>query len=116
MLASRTTLRPIPPAELTPPHPPTRVWLRLHNNDSILAVDSAAVQHGTLDGVVDGSRREFSLSDVSQLEVRRLSKQRTYALIVIGVAGVMTASYFLTRSESCDHPDCGFISNDTLTL
>ena len=115
VLVSCTTLHPIPPAELTTLHHPTRVWLMLHNNDSIWTVDSASVQHGTLDGVVDGSHRQFSLADVSRLEARRVSKQRTYALIAIGVAGVLTATYFITRPD-CSHPDCGFISHDTLTL
>jgi hypothetical protein len=86
--AACTTLRPVQPDRLTPPHSPTRVWVT-RADQSVAVFDSARVEGDSLVGIVNGKTERLPLAGAT-IQTRQLSPGRTAALagVVAGVGAV----------------------------
>jgi hypothetical protein len=111
-----TAVRQVQPAELAPPHPPTRVWMTRPDHSTIV-FDSARASGDSLVGVVNGAPERLPLSDATVLRAREPSTARTGALMLsLGGAAAVVTLYAVshgwldkTPPDSCPPPswDCG---------
>ena len=98
LTAGCTALQTVDPSELRPPSPLTRVSVT-RANDTTVVFDSAHVVADTLIGSVNGVPARLPFSEAKILQVRKLSGERTAALVFLGVggAGVALAIHFLNQ-------------------
>ena len=112
LLVACTTVRPVQPAELSPPHAPTRVWVTGADRSTVV-LDSAHVTGDTIVGLVSGRPRRLALSEATVLRVEELSEARTLALMALSVGGVIGMSVLAPSQEgggcsiSCASPPQG---------
>lgn len=110
LFAACTAVRDVRPAELTPPHAPTRVWAQL-SNYAVMVFDSASVRGDTLIGVVGGEQHRLLLSKSAALKAREPSRPRTLAVLTLTAGAIAAASWYLMdrgEATSTPHP-CGFM-------
>jgi len=88
LTAACTAIRTVEPAELSPPNPPSRVWVTRADH-STAVVDAPRVSADTLIGMVNGWPERLPLSAVTVLRVRERSPDRTAGLVFVGVSAVM---------------------------
>ena len=95
-----TTVRPVQPAELSPPHAPTRVWVTGANHSTVV-LDSARVSGDSLVGSVNGQAQRLVLSEATVLRAREPSEARTAALVFFGVSGAFVlVAHFVDKSPA----------------
>jgi hypothetical protein len=99
-LAACTAIQTVQPADLSPPHPPTRVWLT-RADQSVAVFDSARVEGDSLVGFVNGRTERVPLAGAT-IQTRQLSPGRTAALAGV-VAGVGAA---LVEVANGNGPHC----------
>ena len=96
-------MRPVERADLSPPNPPSRVWVTRADHSTVV-VDYPRVSADSLIGVVNGWPERLPLSEVTVLRVREPAPDRTAGLVFLGAMGVMAlVVHFVDKTE----PDTG---------
>jgi hypothetical protein len=101
LLAGCTTVRAVQPTELSPPHPPARVWVTRADRSTV-RFDSASLQADSLIGKTEGVRQSVPLSDVTLVRESARSPARTTAL-ALGLTGVTVALAYEFLFKPSDH-------------
>jgi len=105
-----TTIRPIEPADLSPPHAPARAWVT-YANDSTVVLDSARVNGDTLVGTVGGKPERILLSQATTLRARELSGDRTAGLVWSWTAAMtLLVVHFFTFTSTSPYHGCWDLS------
>ena len=107
LIGACTTIHTVQPADLSPPHPPARIWVTRADQATVV-FDSALVSGDSLTGLVNGLPQGLLLSEATVLRIREPSPDRTAALVFFsagGAAAVLTV-YLLDKSTpaSCSGP------------
>ena len=99
LTAACTAMRTVDRADLSPPNPPSRVWVTRADHSTV-ALDYPRVSADTLIGIVDGTPERVPLSGATVLRVREPSPDRTAGLVFFGAVGVMAlAVHFIDHQE-----------------
>jgi hypothetical protein len=95
LTAACTDLQTVQPADLSPPHPPARVWVTRADHSTVIFNDPR-VSGDSLIGVVNGQPQRLRLSETTALRVREPAPDLTAELVLSGVAGAALV-YFLNQ-------------------
>jgi hypothetical protein len=105
LTAACTAIHTVEPADLSPPNPPTRVWVTRADHTTVV-FDSARVGADSLIGVVNGEPERLPLSEVPVLRVREAAPDRTAGLVFLGAAGVLALAVYLVDTQSTGPHAC----------
>lgn len=82
---------------------PGQVWVT-RSNDSVVVVATPKVFGDTLMGYIEGQFEELPASDLKHLQVKRIAKGRTAALVTAGVIGTATTLYLISGAGDYEDP------------
>jgi len=97
--AACTAIQTVQPADLSPPNPPTRVWVTRADHTAVV-FDSARVRGDSLVGVVNGQVERLPLSEATVLRVSEPSPDRTAELVFVGATAALLAWIHLSNNTS----------------
>src|SRR5712691_262123 len=93
-----TAMRTVERVDLSPPNPPTRVWVTRADHSTVV-VDYPRLSADSLIGQVDGWPERLPLSDVTVLRVREPSPDRTAGLVFLSVTGAFALAVHLVEKS-----------------
>jgi hypothetical protein len=100
LTAACTSVHTVQSADLSPPNPPTRLWV-MREDHSTVVVDYPRVSADSLIGVVRGWPERLPLSEVAVLRVREPAPDRTAALVFGAVVAAGAVSLFEISKGGC---------------